>query len=600
MLTFNSIRSRMVIGFLVLTFLIIVLAIFSFSIFSRIKRVAATHAQINQLEVLTLNLIKSDNDFFDQETTNENYFKTHQSDFLLYHDSVHYLISKQTHNGKRVESTEIAKHFEIIDSLLIQYNTRFTALEKLVFKKGFKDFGVEGAMRYHAHAMEDAADSKEMLAILSLRRHEKDFLLRSDTSYITAFRKRSAELNKEWSTKNEDTSALDHLKVYQQWFFTLVSIHQELGLTSKDGLRNELNVLSNQLSRQYHQLTLVSSQEAQTVYDRLKLVYITGLISAVIFSFFSAYWISKRLSAPIARLSTLIREAIDSRTLTKTNLVIPNAAREIEGLANSFTVLIAQIHKQLNRIRKKSRLLKVKNKELKKVSREMDNFLYSTAHDLRSPLSSLLGLITLVRHENKQDNLNIYIDMMEKSIHRSESFISQIVSFFKNKRMDLHQEQLDLRAIITHALEDHQFIEGADKIKYDISIVGGEPFYSDKIRLTIIFNNLISNAIKYADYSKPESFLNIIIEINSREARIHVLDNGLGISSEHIDNIFNMFYRAHDTSKGSGLGLFIFKETITRLQGDVAVTSEAGAGTRFVITIPNLLAAYQPYDVRLN
>lgn len=248
---------------------------------------------------------------------------------------------------------------------------------------------------------------------------------------------------------------------------------------------------------------------------------------------------------------------------------------------------------QLSEIRQKSRQLKQRNKQLRKVNKELDHFLYSTAHDLRSPLTSLSGLVHVMRLENKQPELIHYFDRMDKSIQRQENFIAQIASFSKNKIMKIKSEEIDLSNLLKELIEYHQFIPGADQIKKEITVQNPEdlPFYSDYNRITILLNNLLSNAIRYADFSKPNPFIQMDISIRKTEIAIDFADNGIGIAQEHLDKIFDMFYRAHADSKGSGLGLFIFDKTIKRMNGEVQVESEEGKGTTFHIRLPNLQSA---------
>jgi signal transduction histidine kinase len=255
-----------------------------------------------------------------------------------------------------------------------------------------------------------------------------------------------------------------------------------------------------------------------------------------------------------------------------------------------------QVKKQLESIKSKSKLVKEKNLELKKLNRELDNFLYSTAHDLRSPMSSMIGLINLMRYENNQPSLVHYMDMLQNSLHRSEGFISQIVSYSKNKRLDLTLEKVDMRQLIADIFEDHQFIEGAARIEKVLNVNCYHPFESDRNRITILLSNLVSNAIKYADYTKENCRIDITVEVYRDEALIEVSDNGLGIDQKYLGNIFDMFFRAHHHSKGSGLGLFIFHETLTRLGGKVSVTSEVGAGTTFSMCLPNMVAISQRHQ----
>lgn len=592
LLELNSIRSRMVSGFLFLTFLILLLALVSLSIIDRTTRIAQLHSSINQLEIHTLSLIKCDNDFFDLETINDQYFINHTSSFLQRHDSLNQLIVSEIQalkTGEYINDEGVMRNLISIDSTLTRYHRQFATLEGLVFTKGFKDYGLEGQMRHHAHALERIVSETHLVPVLFLRRHEKDFLLRSDTAYVTSFRKRSIALHKRLAAEN-NPQAMHHLKEYQRLFHELVIIQRELGLTSKHGLRNKLNEVTNLLASQYYALSEYAYKHAETANHNLRLFYIALLTGAILFSLLSGYWISKRLSAPIARLSKAVREAIITRSTTGTDFGIQKAAVEIKMLADSFVLLIDELNKQLDKSKLKSVLLKEKNRELKKTNRELDNFLYSTAHDLRSPLSSLLGLLNIMRYENKQPELLQHIEMMEKSLQRSENFISQIVSFSKNKRLVIVTEELDLYSIARNIFDDHQFIEGAARIQKEIRIGSDVPFYSDHNRVTIIFSNLISNAIKYADPGKEVSMVTLSITVTDKQALIEFSDNGVGIDEEHVNSIFDMFYRAHDNSKGSGLGLFILKEAVTRLGGKVNVESTRGVGTKFQIRLPNLNA----------
>ncbi len=582
----------MISGFLFLTFLILVLAWVSLFILDRNTQVARIHANVSQLQIYTLSLIKSDNDFFDLETINDNYFKTHQSDFLIRHDSLNQLISEEIRElcGNQSDKNEDTRaRLVIIDSTLQTYHARFKQLEEMIFKRGFKDYGIEGAMRFHAHALERLLSDTYVENVLYLRRHEKDFLLRNDTSYLRQFRSRCKllELQIDRSLTVTD-SALFHLHEYQRLFQELASIQMTMGLSSKQGLRNQLNNLTKQLSQQYFALTEYHAHHAEDTFDSLRFFYIALLTGAILFSLISGYWISRKLSAPIANLSNTIRASLRTGHISKADLKIKNAAVEITTLASAFLMLMEQTRAQVEKIKLKSNQLKEKNHELKKLNRELDNFLYSTAHDLRSPLSSLLGLINIMRYENQQPELTHYLNMMEASLHRSDDFISQIVSFSKNKRLKITPERLDIRELLKGIFDDHQFIEGAATITKTINIDEFAPFHSDRKRMVIILSNLVSNAIKYADYGKPQPSIHVVVKILAEEALIEFSDNGIGIEHSHLSHIFEMFYRAHSTSKGSGLGLFIFKETVTRLGGEIHVESTPTVGTRFILHLPNM------------
>jgi signal transduction histidine kinase len=583
-------------GFLFLTLLIITVAIVSILILNYTNQIAGTHSRISQLEIATLSLIKTDNDFFDLETINSRYFETHKSSYLAKRDSFIVRINRGTDYIFQNSKNGIIKNLQVIDSLFLLYDIKFNKLEKLVFKKGFKDYGLEGQMRLHAHKLEEAQFGVDRYTVLSLRRNEKDFFLRHEMQYALMLNKLADELRKDLEKQSsKNRVAISHLQEYVRNFNEMADIQMQMGLSSNEGLRSELNSLTTQLSDKYYALSEYSYDLSNAAQIKARIFYIATVFGAVIFSLFSGYWISKRLSSPIAKLSNLMNSVMSDKKKFKIDLTLNNAAEEINTLTKSFVHLMSQTNVQMREIKKKSILLKKGNKELKKLNGELDSFLYSTAHDLRSPLTSLLGLIHIIEHENKQDDLKPYFQMMQGSIYRMEDFIAQIVGYSKNKRLAMTPEKLDLYSMISEIFDNHQFVEGANKIDHLVDIKDKAPFYSDKGRLLILFNNLISNAIRYADLSKEKSFIRIQIAVEQSEATIEFADNGVGIAAEHIDKIFNMFYRANTGSKGSGLGLFIFKETIGKLKGLVSVESTLSVGTKFFIRLPN---SYMRHEIQ--
>lgn len=587
----NSIRYRMLSGFLFLTLLIFIIGWVSVSSLDSTRKIANIHSYINRLQVYTLNLIRNDNDFFDFETTNEDFFKTHQSNYLKKRDSLLFLIEKGLNDAQLLSKKynyPFTPHLYEIDSLFQQYNLKFFAMEELMFKRGFKDFGIEGEMRKHAHALEVPSMRVNISDVLSLRRNEKDFLLRHDTAYISSFNELSDRmLGDLLKDSGQYPGALFHVRQYKRFFNERATLEKQIGLTSQQGLHTQLNQLTTLLSDQYFSLSESSGDTYDAFQRNARLFYLIMISGAIVFSIISSFWISKRLSEPIARLSKLMNSVTGNPKKVEMNL--NNAAEEINTLTGSFIKLMDQTSEQLREIEEKSEMLGTRNNELNKLNGELDSFLYSTAHDLRSPLTSLLGIVRLMRLDNKQADLIPYLDMMQNSIQRQEDYIAQIVNYAKNKKLEIVPEKLDLKVLILGIFQSHEFVEGAAQIEKYINIRQDVSFFSDLNRITILFNNLISNAIRYSDTTKAERFIQIRIHITEVEATIEFSDNGVGIEKEHLGRIFDMFYRANFNSKGSGLGLFLFREAIQKLNGLVTVESEIKVGTKFFIRLPNLI-----------
>jgi signal transduction histidine kinase len=147
--------------------------------------------------------------------------------------------------------------------------------------------------------------------------------------------------------------------------------------------------------------------------------------------------------------------------------------------------------------------------------------------------------------------------------------------------------------IIDTAFRNLSYMDGAGEVERKV-IIRGSNFYSDFWRIEEIFRNLVSNAIKYRNRSNSQHLVEIIVDIDENHARITFSDNGIGISRQDLNRVFDMFYRASEQSVGSGLGLYIVKIAIDKLGGKVTVNSELGAGTTFSLVLPNRIQAVLP------
>jgi signal transduction histidine kinase len=240
--------------------------------------------------------------------------------------------------------------------------------------------------------------------------------------------------------------------------------------------------------------------------------------------------------------------------------------------------------------KKAERALRSQNEELVKINKELDSFVYSVSHNLRAPLMSVLGLINLVQVENSKNDkkLNEYFGMMQHSIHKLDDTLKEILDYSRNARSGLNIGRVDLERMIEDSFERLMYIEGSERISKSLQVEESAPLYSDSYRLSVIINNLVSNAIKYRDTNKDNSIISIQATINESYLQIVFRDNGIGISSEFISKIFDMFFRATERSEGAGLGLYIVKETIDKLHGTIDVESALSKGTTFIIKIPNV------------
>lgn len=237
--------------------------------------------------------------------------------------------------------------------------------------------------------------------------------------------------------------------------------------------------------------------------------------------------------------------------------------------------------------------LRRQNEELAKVNMEMDRFVYSVSHNLRAPLMSVLGLLDLASREDKEREsyFQKYFGMMTHSINRLDETLHEILDYSRNARNETEYKKIDFKDLIEDCLGRLQYLDGFSRIEKNIVANTDQDFYSDESRLLIIFNNLFSNVVKYRDEEKPVCHLNVTATIRQDTTTILVEDNGIGIENHLQSRIFDMFFRGTTKSDGAGLGLYIVKEVVNKLQGTVQAESELAFYTRIRLELPNNIPA---------
>jgi signal transduction histidine kinase len=239
------------------------------------------------------------------------------------------------------------------------------------------------------------------------------------------------------------------------------------------------------------------------------------------------------------------------------------------------------------------------NEELRKANTELDRFVYSVSHDLRAPIASVLGLIDIAKKEPDEAQRLRYLSLMQESLLRLDNFIHDIIDYSRNNRLESTPEAIDMEILTEEVAGSLRYIPEAYTIELIRDFSLEVPFYTDRQRLKVILTNLVSNAVRYHNPRRSSPFIRLSVTANARQAQLRVEDNGIGIEEQYLPRIFDMFFRAHSESKGSGLGLYIVRETVKKLEGDISVSSVFGEGTIFRITLPNLLPLQQELPLAL-
>jgi len=224
-------------------------------------------------------------------------------------------------------------------------------------------------------------------------------------------------------------------------------------------------------------------------------------------------------------------------------------------------------------------------KELQRANDELNRFVYSTSHDLRGPMASVLAILNLIKVDKSVTDPNNYMHLIEGCMRKMDVYVQKIIEYYKSVRIKEEPEIIDFKVLVEDCISHVKFQNTG--ITFHVFVDQKTIFKGDVFRLSVIFNNLISNAMKYQRNEELDQFVKVTVLVNEEYADITVQDNGIGIIEEHINSIFQMFFRGQYAVSGIGIGLYIVKEALTKIGGDIQVMSTHGEGSSFILKIPN-------------
>jgi signal transduction histidine kinase len=263
---------------------------------------------------------------------------------------------------------------------------------------------------------------------------------------------------------------------------------------------------------------------------------------------------------------------------------------EANYLLNERQQFIARQSEEL-RIQKNE--LQTKNEELNELNATKDKFFSIIAHDIKNPFTTIMGFSELLIRNYElwtdEKKLNVMRVLFESS-NKLYELLENLLQWSLSQRglLEYHPLKKDLSSTINSILKLMKHSADEKEIKFEIDIPENNLcIYADERLLDIILRNLIGNAIKF---TPKDGLIEIKAEAKDNFAHISIIDNGIGISPESIQNLFRIDVHNTDVGtnkeKGTGLGLILVKEFVARQSGNIWVKSEVGKGSEFVFSLP--------------
>lgn len=232
--------------------------------------------------------------------------------------------------------------------------------------------------------------------------------------------------------------------------------------------------------------------------------------------------------------------------------------------------------------------LKEKNQRLKKLHGEMNQFVYSLSHELRGPLMSISGVSKLAKMEITDPNTLEYFEMIDTATGKLDDFIYKMLDFYRSTKIDNKVTEIKFRDIIDQQLEAFRDKFDLRNFHIDVQVNQGFLFYSDDSKIRVILNNLFSNAVQFQKDQPAEKRISVTVDVTEAGATIVLEDNGIGIEEKHLEEVFNLFARATQKNVGTGLGLYMVKEAVEQMGGQIFLDSQIHEGTTVTVTLPSM------------
>jgi len=280
------------------------------------------------------------------------------------------------------------------------------------------------------------------------------------------------------------------------------------------------------------------------------------------------------------------KEAAQTHALRLQLSATENLERKVLERTAQLSQANDELHHMLETVKRQKEIIEHKNTEL-------DAFFYRISHDLRGPVSSLLGLSALAQRDVTDAHALTYIEKQHQQTARLNNIIDGLINLTRLNQPDLTREKIDFHKMIDDCIASFREMPNFSKVTFSKDIRYSE-FYCEWILLNAILQNLIENAIKYSHPEIP--FVRIQVSQEERWLVLEVEDNGHGIAPEHQQKIFDMFYRATQRAHGSGLGLYILKRSVDRLQGSIDIKSKEGYGSTFIVRLPQGVSYEVPIE----
>jgi serine phosphatase RsbU (regulator of sigma subunit)/HAMP domain-containing protein len=352
----HTLKYRILLAFAL--FFIITLALIGVTLWfdreeSQVDNIMATLHRIN-LSIKEINSLEKD--FISYEAINPEFYESNESNYINQH--------KDMLGKLKAELEELRKNNDLVPlninneinkviATLGKYENTFDSLVSYIKLRGFKDYGLEGEMRTLIHKLEDKIYRADPVKVLTIRRYEKDYIIRKETIYAHKVRQYIISLQNEianFPVTKETLIAEEILQNYFNTFIELVRTDEKIGFHNNSGLRRELTVISDDISKRVQFINQQVLKEAAIANAGVKIGLFAIIVLSVLLNVIAVYFVVRRLAQPIIKLSSTIHEVIKNNFAADIQIMEINTNDEIGMLSKDLSLMLAKVQERTTEV----------------------------------------------------------------------------------------------------------------------------------------------------------------------------------------------------------------------------------------------------------
>ena len=414
------------------------------------------------------------------------------------------------------------------------------------------------------------------------KRTGSKLLLRNNAANYVSYFERTGDFRK----------ALAYQKLYQLYDDSVYSSQSATKLIEVQALYNvekkekDLEILRQKQKTNETQIKLQSAELSQ---KNLIILFASLLFIFVILAgIYGAYLYRQKQKTNMELKEQKEEIQAQSEELTEANHTLLNLNNSLIEKQEEIQAQTEELTEAYELISRNNRGLEEKvnarTEELREAFKELDTFFYRSSHDFRRPLTTFMGLAEVAKITVKDSNALELFDKVNETAHTLDKMLIKLQSISDLGAQHLVYKEVLLKELISEVLDQFQEAIAKNHVQIMVEIDAFYDFFSYPVMIKIIIENLLENAIHFCNGVDP--YVKISCQKKENQVILSIQDNGQGIDPIYHSKIFEMYFRANQNSKGNGLGLYIVKKAVSKLNGRIDFTSTLHQGTAFNITLP--------------